>query len=76
MTQEEKIAQETYKKDDTYIFGDASIVQRLAYLKGCTDTHNRYQSLFDYCKGILYHWGTDHDNVLEGLGKILDELEK
>ena len=76
MADYEKIAEEKFPKDNSYVFGDASIVQRSAYVKGCTDTDKRYKALVDYCKGALYHWGTEHDNVLEGLGKILDELEK
>lgn len=55
---------------------DTNIRTRKAYQDGCRNTDKKYKKLVDYCKGALYHWGIEHDNVLSELGKLLENLEK
>lgn len=55
---------------------DANIHTRKAYKDGCRNTDKKYKKLVDYCKGTLYLWGVEHDNVLSELGDLLKNLEK
>lgn len=55
---------------------DTNVRTRKAYKDGCRNTEKKYKKLVDYCKGALYHWGVENDNVLSGLGDLLKNLEK
>jgi len=55
---------------------DTNTRTRAAYRDGYMAADNKYKKLVQYCKGILYHWGVEHDDALAGLAKLIEDLEK